>query len=144
HLISDSVPSKSDGSEDFDQNGTKLFDIVSRGGLTHRSPINFSICLTIYNYFHQICSDKTLSSEFLQKERHMHLFVEAFTVKTSALLPVLTDALCEENHFCFNILAKKMFNLFSRNVLKRLNDTSFVSPNCSGRKVRKLQSESSK
>ena len=51
----------------------------------------------------------------------MQMFVEAVTKKTSTYLPLLTNTMCKNGHMSFNIFAKKMFNLFSRNALKRFN-----------------------
>lgn len=127
---------------------TALFDLVSRGGLTRPSSMNFSICVFVYNLFMQIWSDQSVMSEFLKKDRHQELFTEAVTQKTSEFFPVLTSACCTANHFCFEILTRKMFNLFSRNILKRVNNPNVNSPSSevssSKRKLRKLQCKSSK
>ena len=141
-LINNSPENNDKVALDIDPN-TKLFDIVSRGGLTRPSPISFSICLIIYNFFSQINANQQLRSEFFKKERHMQLFVEAVTVKTATFLPVFTNLKCSNQHLCFEIFARKLFNLFSRNVLKRFND-SCKKMTDDGRKIRKLQSESSK
>ena len=76
----------------------------------------------MYDYFQQLYEDKTLFEEFLKKERHMHLFVESVTQKTFSTHPVLTSAKCDNDDSCFMLFTTKLFNLFSRNVLKRLND----------------------
>lgn len=123
---------------------TALFDLVSRGGLTRPSSMNFGICIVVYNFFMQIWSDQSLMSEFMKKDRHQELFVEAVFEKTTEMSPVLTSACCTVNHFCFQILTRKMFNLFSRNVLKRVNDGCSSEKNTSERKLRKIQCKSSK
>ena len=83
-------------------------------------------------------------SEFMKKDRHQELFVAAVFEKTIEMYQVLTSACCTVNHFCFQILTRKMFNVFSRNVLKRVNDASSYEKNTSERKLRKIQCKSSK
>ena len=86
-----------------------------------------------------------LLKEFLNHGNHMCLFVESVKIKTSNSRAVLTDTKCCRGHAVFEILARKLFNLFSRNLLKRLNDSTLdISIAGSDRKIRKLQSNTAK
>ena len=138
-VIDDSVDHDS---QDLNQSCTELFDLLPRGGLARPSVLNFSICSIVYDYFQQVCDEKMVCAEFLKKGRHRSLFVESVTRNTSSVNPVLTEAQCENNHSCCMLLVKKLFNLFSRNVLKRLNDDCLNTGCSSDRKIRKLQSRS--
>ena len=86
-----------------------------------------------------------LFDELLLKPKQCNIFVNAVATIASVSFAVLVDTKCKQGHSVFHIVARKQFNLFSRNVLRRINECK--NQQClmeSSRKVRKLQSKTAK
>ena len=134
------IESESFNPEDLDKTDGKLFEILSRGGLARPSPLNLEMCNTVFGFFSQISDNPLLQQEFLKKQQHLNLFVESVFLCTNAVCPWLTEVKCDDCHLCYKLLCAKLFNLFSRNVLKRIND-SFTSTSVPERKLGKFENK---
>ena len=80
------------------------------------------------------------------KKNHQKLFSSSVPKKCEdSIFSVLLDTKCGRQHSVFDLIAAKMFNTFSKNILKRLNDAStIVEEQMCDRKKRKLQSQTAK
>ncbi len=87
-----------------------------------------------------------IRQELLKKPMQCAVFVGSVTRLASANLLVLLETKCSRGHLIFELLATKLFNLYSRNLLKHINK-GFVQNTealCKEKKIRKLQSKTAK
>ena len=104
-----------------DATAKQLLNLVDRGGLAKPTCFHFALCSFVFFCFKQISEKDALLDELLLKPKQCNIFVNAVSAIASVSFPIILHTKCKEGHSVFNIVAKKLFNLFSRNVLKRIN-----------------------
>ena len=119
----------------------RLLEIVNRGCLAHPTTYCYSACVTVFLLYCQIsCNDNRLDA-FLKKGNHLRLFASAvceFCNEMTESTRVLTAMRCSKGHNVFQQICRKLFNTFSKNELKRLNNETEVNATHSSVKSRKI------
>ena len=128
-----------------------LVNLVHCGGLAHPTPYCYAVSTLVYQYYSHISQNEYLLGKFLKRRHHREMFMAAISKKIIELnlSASLLEIKCKNGNIVFNLIASKLFNTFSKNTLKRLNDNSTDKPSFRGslannRKVRKLQSHCAK
>ena len=118
-----------------------LLDLVNRSGLAHPTNYCYAVCKTIFLLYTDIKENDKLHTEFLLKQHNCEIFVRACEDKCNEIydLSCLTKTKCLKGHAVFLLIARKMFNTFLHNILKRLNVEYCTSANTDSVKIRKLQ-----
>ena len=118
---------------------------VFLGGLClipRRSAFTYAVCSIGFHFYKQIYDNDQILSKFLAIacNHHRDVFSTAINKMYSDVFPV--DTICDNNHSVFQLILRKLFNTFSRNVLKRFNDKRNCSTDGSAsRKLRKLSGQ---
>jgi hypothetical protein len=127
----------------------ELLSAVNRGGLSHPTIANFTICALTYMYFRQLENDHL--KDFLNSGNHRETFIKAMRaiITTNASFACLLELKCVDGHNVFDILVKCFFNCCATNMRRRLfkdvkDELAKPGENDAQRKkLRKLQSKSS-
>ena len=94
---------------------SKYFDIMNRGGLSKPSENTLEICTLCFRIFYRICKDNESKSIFLAAVNHLMLF-KKLDSNSLCYIPIVT--VCEDNHDFSKFIITAMFHIMCKNFVK--------------------------